>query len=476
MSAPETTTAAEAPASAVDNKELSKEARKAARLAEENARAQEKAAQLIRFKELFGANPLVQSTTYNSKVYTPVANLSNAEVEGLEVLLRARVSTTRSKGKMAFLVLRDGSDSVQAVCAVDDNIPKAMIDFMGQLPLESIVDVVAHALGEYTLTTSPLPDVAALLQAQVCSSDIPHWVSITSIYEQLTREQKAEVKRKFRSFAGFLRAHGRSLAVSTDMLQVSMWICKNPPSLPAPDDAAEKAGPSLPSSTPPPADDAAATTAIQTRVASTVVATAPVAAVSTKEEVPAPPRPVAYSPMQVLNALYDVFPPHRTLSLRDALELLPPEMATSPLPRKFSSWLATYPQYFVIDGAAEEEDTRRVMLRRASDRQPLDYAAAIYAHLPTDTAREMDAVLAELHPSMRTAVQQLGVEHLAALLPKWLEVTSQAPTPLEGSSPPRLMVRRLQAMDNLQDTITNEVWKRERSAKRQSDSASPSDV
>lgn len=135
---------APAPAAAADNKKLSKEARKAARLAEENARAQEKAAQLIRYKELFGASPLVQSTTYNTKVYTPVANLSDTAVGGTEVLLRARVSTTRSKGKMAFLVLRDGGDSVQAVCAVDDDIPKAMIDFMGQLPSESIVDVVAQ--------------------------------------------------------------------------------------------------------------------------------------------------------------------------------------------------------------------------------------------------------------------------------------------------------------------------------------------
>ena len=127
-----------------ENKKVdAKEARKAARLAQEKARAEEKAALLEKYKDTFGVAPMVQSTTYNSHTFVPVADLSKPEYVDKSVLIRARVTATRKKGKMAFMVLRDGSDSVQAVAAVDDAIPKEMIDFMGQIPTESIVDVEA---------------------------------------------------------------------------------------------------------------------------------------------------------------------------------------------------------------------------------------------------------------------------------------------------------------------------------------------
>ncbi|KAK7200646.1 aspartyl-tRNA synthetase [Novymonas esmeraldas] len=133
---------AEAPA-ASEKKISDKEARKAARLAEEKARADEKAALMATFKDIFGALPMIQSTTYESRTYVPVSRLSAPELVDTTVLIRARVSTTRKKGKMAFMVLRDGSDSVQAMAAVEGDVPKEMIDFMGQIPTESIVDVEA---------------------------------------------------------------------------------------------------------------------------------------------------------------------------------------------------------------------------------------------------------------------------------------------------------------------------------------------
>lgn len=298
------------------------------------------------------------------------------------------------------------------------------------------------ALDEYTLEASPLPDVAALLKRDVCSSDIPHWVSITSLYEQLTREQKTELKLKFRSFAGFLRSHGRSLAVSTDMLQVSMWICKDPPPLQQPDETV------------------GVTTANKTSTAEENHA----------KELTPPSRPVAYSPMQVLNALYDAFPPHQTLSLRDAFRLLPPEMATSPLPRKLAPWLASFPLYFTVENA-DVGDAGEVLLRRASDRQPLDLAAAIYDHLPGEAAREAEVVVAELSSSMREIIQQIGIEQLTVLLPQWLEVRRQTSLPSAGPGGSQLMVRRLQSRETLQEAMEKELWKRERAAKRTADAS-----
>ncbi|CAJ1990830.1 AspRS / aspartyl-tRNA synthetase [Leishmania donovani] len=134
---------ADAGAPAMEKKMSDKEARKAARLAEEKARAEEKAALVEKYKDVFGAAPMVQSTTYKSRTHIPVAKLSQPELVSKTVLIRARVSTTRKKGKMAFMVLRDGSDSVQAMAAVEGNVPKEMIDFMGQIATESIVDVEA---------------------------------------------------------------------------------------------------------------------------------------------------------------------------------------------------------------------------------------------------------------------------------------------------------------------------------------------
>lgn len=140
-------------------KQAEKEARKAARLAEEAAKAEAKLALLAQYADTFGPAKLVQSTTYQTKPYTSIASL--AERAGQKVLLRARVSTTRKKGKLAFMVLRDGVDSVQAVAAVEEgSTPKEMIDFMGQIPVESIVDVEAEVIAsEQPITATSVQNV-----------------------------------------------------------------------------------------------------------------------------------------------------------------------------------------------------------------------------------------------------------------------------------------------------------------------------
>lgn len=149
----------------VNPKQAEKEARKAARLAEEQARAEAKLALLAQYADTFGASPLIQSTTYNSKPYVAVSSLGSKA--GSTVLIRSRVSTTRKKGKLAFMVLRDGVDSVQAVAAVTDDgaIPKEMIDFIGQIPVESIVDVEAVvAAAESPITATSIQNVELQIQ------------------------------------------------------------------------------------------------------------------------------------------------------------------------------------------------------------------------------------------------------------------------------------------------------------------------
>ncbi|ESL06740.1 aspartyl-tRNA synthetase [Trypanosoma rangeli SC58] len=104
-------------------KQNEKDARKAARLAEEAARAAEKAALLTKYANFFGTAPLLQSTTYGSKKFSEISALTKASV-GTAVTLRARVDTTRKKGKLAFMVLRDGGYSIQAMAAVAEDVQR----------------------------------------------------------------------------------------------------------------------------------------------------------------------------------------------------------------------------------------------------------------------------------------------------------------------------------------------------------------
>ncbi|KAG5498558.1 hypothetical protein JKF63_02844 [Porcisia hertigi] len=315
------------------------------------------------------------------------------------------------------------------------------------------------ALDEFTLDTSPLAEVAALIKKQVCDSEIPHWVSITPMYEQLTRAQRQEIKRRFRSFAGFLRAHGRSLAVSTDMLQVSMWICVSPPPLPTSTATTTTtitatAGAGGEGVTARDSRDAVPSTVLLSEKAapSASPSTASLSGLSNASSPPA--TSVVYTREQVLNAWYDRFPPHQTLNLRDAMQLLPVEMRASGLPTKIAPWLATHPHYFSVD-FMEEEDPTKVLIRRASERQPLDLAAALYVKMPDRDAQYLSTeLLQQLDPPVRHVIEGIGLAQLGRVLPQWLQITKcrVGGGAVGGGAPlpETFTIRRLQDMDALQ--------------------------
>ncbi|KAG5473038.1 hypothetical protein CUR178_02954 [Leishmania enriettii] len=316
------------------------------------------------------------------------------------------------------------------------------------------------ALNELTLDTSPLPEVAALIKQHVCDSDIPHWVSITPLYEQLTRAQRQEMKQRFRSFAGFLRAHGRSLAVSTDMLQVSMWICVSPPPLSFPASASTAA-----------VDPSDQVVAARGSSAATPAASSwPERGAASKPPSPvatcAAHAPVVYTREQILNAWYDRFPPYQALNLCDAVQLLPIEMRASGLPTKIAQWLATHPHYFSVD-YADEEDPTKVLIRRASERQPLDLAAALYAKLPDkDTAFPSVQVLQQLDPSVRRVIEGIGLAQLGRVLPQWLHIAKcrGSRSAAAGGLPQQeeFTIRRLQDMGALEEAQRCDMAARER--------------
>ncbi|KEG09908.1 hypothetical protein DQ04_04461070 [Trypanosoma grayi] len=284
------------------------------------------------------------------------------------------------------------------------------------------------ALNDYTLEESPIPSVAALVKQQVCSGDIPQWVNVTSLYEQLTREQKQQIKREFKSFAGFLRAHGRSLSLSQDMLQVARWI---------PQERKTSSQALSSSASAAAVDDAKGTTPVEGSAEG-----------AGKAATPPTHFQYEYTHTHIINELFDKFPPHRTLNLEELLALVAPEMRPS-LPKKLLPWLASYPSYFVVDDATEK-DPKKVSIRRASDRQPLDVALELYQCIPEGgiTVAELLPKLPEVH---RAYVQQIGLQHIVDSLPEWLSLTKTEGA--VGSDEGHLLLNRLQTEVDLERAI-----------------------
>ncbi|KAM9984993.1 hypothetical protein ACTFIY_009416 [Dictyostelium cf. discoideum] len=91
----------------------------------------------------WGELPMNQSKEKITREWTDVSQLTESLV-GKSVLIRARLSTSRLQGaNLCFVQLRDGLYTVQAVVAKGGSNSKSMVQFVGQVPKESIVDVQA---------------------------------------------------------------------------------------------------------------------------------------------------------------------------------------------------------------------------------------------------------------------------------------------------------------------------------------------
>lgn len=125
-------------------KEQEKEKKKqerATQLAKEQA---EKAAREANdpARENYGKLPLIQSQTRTGVARRALQDISAAN-DGEEVIIRARVHTSRQQGAtMAFIQLRQQSNSIQALIKANgESISKQMVKWSGGINLESIVVV-----------------------------------------------------------------------------------------------------------------------------------------------------------------------------------------------------------------------------------------------------------------------------------------------------------------------------------------------
>ena len=100
-------------------------------------------------KALYGDSPLINSSVITEKQYREIREIPSWV--GQSIWLRSRLHTTRAVGKGAFLVMRQGLETVQAIVWQSENCSKSMVKYAQDIPLESIVDL------EVTVRAAPEP-------------------------------------------------------------------------------------------------------------------------------------------------------------------------------------------------------------------------------------------------------------------------------------------------------------------------------
>ncbi|KAF2433018.1 aspartyl-tRNA synthetase [Tothia fuscella] len=95
-------------------------------------------------KGQYGDLPIVGSKDYKpfpQKRYT--LHSTSKIPDNTEVLIRCDVANARSQSaKLAFLNLRDGLDSIQAVIAASETLSRQLVKFASTTPPESLIDVI----------------------------------------------------------------------------------------------------------------------------------------------------------------------------------------------------------------------------------------------------------------------------------------------------------------------------------------------
>ena len=126
---------------------------------------------------------LVRSVFEDAREWREVAWMEAARAgQGQRLWCRARLSTVRGKGKFAFLVLRKGFSSVQAVVAEGElGWSRDGVKWACRVPVESVVDVYGElALAEQKTNTSQSDvelRVARLFVVSLSSSHLPFQLS-----------------------------------------------------------------------------------------------------------------------------------------------------------------------------------------------------------------------------------------------------------------------------------------------------------
>ncbi|XP_069119964.1 aspartate--tRNA ligase, cytoplasmic-like isoform X1 [Argopecten irradians] len=130
-------------------KKAQKEAEKAAKKAEFKQQKQQQQQQQDEeegedmSKGQYGVMEMIQSQSKPDRRIVDLKELT-PELGDQKVWVRARLQTSRSKGKQCFFVLRQSKWTVQALVCVGDKVSKQMVKFTAGITKESIIDVEAY--------------------------------------------------------------------------------------------------------------------------------------------------------------------------------------------------------------------------------------------------------------------------------------------------------------------------------------------
>ena len=145
-----------------------REAKKAERLAARQKKVETATEEVVKkdpndpSAHLFGDRDLIRSQVDPSvrltKKFTEVHSIDES-LNGQEIIVRGRLHTSRGKGGLAFLVIREQCFTIQAVLQANETISKGMVNFANKVPKETIIEVVA---------TVTVPDVPVETCTQKC--------------------------------------------------------------------------------------------------------------------------------------------------------------------------------------------------------------------------------------------------------------------------------------------------------------------
>jgi aspartyl-tRNA synthetase len=127
---------------------------------------------------------VAQSQSREGKVFTKVGDL-NASLADTTVLIRGRVHSSRAKGNLCFLVIRQRMHSVQVVISKGDKVSKAMVNFAASISSESIVDVEGKVVASKVEATTQKDVEINVNKLFVVSASAP----LPLVLEDLSRPQ-----------------------------------------------------------------------------------------------------------------------------------------------------------------------------------------------------------------------------------------------------------------------------------------------
>jgi len=95
----------------------------------------------------FGVSDLVLSKTKGTLKFVDLKDITKygGFFKGMKFTIRGRLYNSRTKGKMAFIVIRDQLHTLQACGFVDSaetpNVTKEFVKFIAAIPKESVINV-----------------------------------------------------------------------------------------------------------------------------------------------------------------------------------------------------------------------------------------------------------------------------------------------------------------------------------------------